>query len=559
MLEGVLPVGSMIAGYRIERVLGTGGMGTVYLAKHPTLPRRDALKVLNAEVSQDAAFRERFVREADIAAVLDHPNIVSIYGRDETDDGLLWIALQYVDGTDAEAALLAGKMTPQRAIHIAEEVAKALDYAHDRNIVHHDVKPANLLLGGGSGDDERVLLSDFGVARPIGDFGCLDGEDDADAFFATLAYAAPEALAGKNVDGRADLYSMACTLFRLLTGRQPFFDSDGTSATIRAHLKQAPPRVSDHLAWATSEIDQVFAKALAKDPGQRFVSVREFAAAAAAAVRRAGPPIEVPKRSAGEPRRSVPAPRPATAPSRPAAPPPLRARPTDAEKSPTETAASPPAAPTEAAAAGQQFDELPEFKPPPKSGPQMPKPAILAAAAAALVVLVVALVMGLVHSPASSPPPPPTASPTTSPAAVDDAAQDRLAGLLPAGYPPGVCRAAQVQAAGAVAAMSCGPNVDTGGPTSATFTVFGDIAALRTAFDELLGDSETVLCPGDIQSPGPWRRRSNLKVAAGTLYCGVHENLSVIAWTTDDDLLLNVVRADRRALGSLYRWWSSHS
>jgi serine/threonine protein kinase len=143
-------VGSLVAGYRIEHVLATGATGTVYLAKNPTLPRSDALKVLSADLSRDRTFRERFVREADIASLLDHPNIVSIYNRGEADDGQLWIAMQYVAGTDAEAALRAGTMAPARAIRVVGEVAKALDYALQRNVVHHDVKPGNVLITNGS-------------------------------------------------------------------------------------------------------------------------------------------------------------------------------------------------------------------------------------------------------------------------------------------------------------------------------------------------------------------------------------------------------------------------
>src|ERR1700761_7640345 len=252
-----LPVGSVVGGYRIERVLGTGGMGVVYLAKNPTLPRLHALKGLSAELSRDRGFRERFVREADIAAVLSHPNIVSVYGRGETDSGQIWIAMQYIAGTDAEEALREGTMTPNRAIRIVREVAKALDYAHDRNVVHHDVKPANFLLSKEFDDNEHVLLSDFGVARRIG-----DSETSVNSLLtATLAYAAPEVIAGERIDGRADLYSLGCTLFRLLTGKQPFYRARGESATARAHLDQAPPRVSDYLAWAPAQLDRVVAKA----------------------------------------------------------------------------------------------------------------------------------------------------------------------------------------------------------------------------------------------------------------------------------------------------------
>lgn len=126
----MLIAGSVVAGYRIEGVLGTGGMGAVYLAANPTLPRHDALKVLSAELSHDPDFRARFVREADVASGLDHPNIVSVYNRGQTETGELWIAMQFVDGTNADAALRARTMTPQRAVHIVTEVAKALDYAH---------------------------------------------------------------------------------------------------------------------------------------------------------------------------------------------------------------------------------------------------------------------------------------------------------------------------------------------------------------------------------------------------------------------------------------------
>src|ERR1700743_1089624 len=163
----MLPVGAVVAGYRIERALGTGGMGAVYLAQNPTLPRRDALKVRSAELSRDQEFRARFVREADVAARLDHPNIVSIYRRGETDDGQLWIAMTYVAGTDADRGVFDGTMTPARAVHLVGEIAKALDYAHQRNVVHRDIKPANFLLARGYGGDERAVLADFGSARAL--------------------------------------------------------------------------------------------------------------------------------------------------------------------------------------------------------------------------------------------------------------------------------------------------------------------------------------------------------------------------------------------------------
>jgi serine/threonine-protein kinase len=270
----VLSEGSEFAGYRIERVLGSGGMGTVYLGRGADLPRGEAIKVLSAELSRDPDFRARFVREADVAAGLDHPNVVSIYGRGEF-EGQLWIAMQFVDGIDADDALQAGAMTPARAVHVVGEVAKALDYAHAHQVVHRDVKPANFLLSGALGLEERVLLGDFGIARALDDAKLTA----TGSFVATVAYAAPEVLAGGFFDGRADLYSLGCTLFRLLSGTPPYASTNGMAAVMAAHLTAPPPRLSDRVTGLSPRMDAVLATAMAKDPAQRFGSAREFAAA----------------------------------------------------------------------------------------------------------------------------------------------------------------------------------------------------------------------------------------------------------------------------------------
>jgi serine/threonine protein kinase len=296
----MITIGSVVAGYRIERVLGAGGMGTVYLARNPELPRRDALKVLSAELSHDPAFRARFIREADVAANLHHPNIVSIYSRGETDEGQLWIAMQFVDGTDADDALRAGTMTPARAVHIIGEVARAVDYAHRHNVVHRDIKPANFLLSSDNIIPERVLLGDFGIARSLDDFGLTV----TGSIIATMAYAAPEVLAGLAFDRRADLYSLGCSLFRLLTGNTPFAAAaaNGPAAVMMAHLHHPPPRVTDRVPGLPAALDAVIAIALAKNPAERFQSAGQFASAAAAALQdrpapgalaRALPPAEV--------------------------------------------------------------------------------------------------------------------------------------------------------------------------------------------------------------------------------------------------------------------------
>jgi serine/threonine-protein kinase len=277
----MLGAGSLVAGYRIERVLGVGGMGAVYLAANPTLPRMDALKVLSPELSRDPDFRARFIREADVAAALQHPQIVAVYNRGQTEDGQLWIAMQYVDGTDADAALRAGTMTPHRAVHITTEVAKALDFAHARHVVHRDVKPANFLLSGPVSDQEQVLLGDFGIARALDDVGLTA----TNSVMATVAYAAPEVLSGLRFDGRADIYSLGCTLFRLLTGKTPFSAANGAAAVLLAHLQRPPPRVTELVPALPAALDQVIATAMAKDPAARFPSASALAHAASAALR----------------------------------------------------------------------------------------------------------------------------------------------------------------------------------------------------------------------------------------------------------------------------------
>lgn len=273
-----LPAGTVIAGYRIERVLGVGGMGSVYLAQHPSLPRRDALKLLSAELSHDPQFRARFLREADLAATLDHPNIVTVYDRGQTPEGQLWMAMQFVDGTDAGAQLSDGEITVSRALHIVTEVAKALDYAHSRKLLHRDIKPANFLLAGPIGNQERVLLADFGIARALDDSTHLTATG---MMVATASYAAPESIEGQRVDHRADVYSLGCALFRMLTGRTPYADFSGMSATLMAHVFQPIPRATRTAPWLPPVVDDFFFHALAKDPDRRFQSAGALAAAAA--------------------------------------------------------------------------------------------------------------------------------------------------------------------------------------------------------------------------------------------------------------------------------------
>ncbi len=268
--------GAPFAGYTILRPLGSGGMAEVYLALHPRLPRRDVIKVLAEAVTADREFRERFNREADLAATLWHPHIVGVHDRGEF-NGQLWISMDYVEGTDA-ARLVKERyqdgMPILEVCAILQAVAGALDYAHDRGLLHRDVKPANILLTHPEDGERRILLADFGVARHLGD---ISGITETNVAVGTVAYAAPEQLTGANIDGRADQYALAATAFHLLTGAPPFRHCNPI-AVISQHLHEDPPRLSDYRP-DLAHLDDVFFKALAKQPGERFERCRAFSAA----------------------------------------------------------------------------------------------------------------------------------------------------------------------------------------------------------------------------------------------------------------------------------------
>ncbi|HVR00235.1 MAG TPA: serine/threonine-protein kinase [Mycobacterium sp.] len=264
------------AGYTVLRPLGSGGMADVYLAKHPRLPRRDALKILTGDMTADGEFRERFNREADLAATLWHPHVVAVHDRGEF-QGQLWIAMDYVEGTDA--AHLVKDRYPQGmpvddVCAIVTAVASALDYAHHRGLLHRDVKPANILLTHPEAGERRILLADFGVARQLAD---VSGITATNVAVGTVAYAAPEQLLGQKMDGRADQYALAASAFHLLTGATPFPHANPVEA-ISMHLNSPPPRLSDHRP-ELAHLDDVLCKALAKEPDERFDRCRDFATA----------------------------------------------------------------------------------------------------------------------------------------------------------------------------------------------------------------------------------------------------------------------------------------
>jgi len=270
-------------------------MGAVYLAKHPRLPRRDALKLLNPAFSTDPNFRTRFEREADLASGLIHRNIVAVYDRGAV-DGQLWISMQYVAGVDASVAARAGdgSMTPARVVHIISEVGSGLDFAHRSGLLHRDVKPANILLAAADdpSEPEHVLLTDFGIAKSTDEVQHLTGTGN---LLATLAYASPEQIEARPLDHRVDIYALGCVLYELLAGSVPFPEAS-PFATMTAHLKNPPPRPSEKVPWLPPGFDDVVAKAMAKDPQDRYGSCRELSLAARAALTSASFAVASPAR-----------------------------------------------------------------------------------------------------------------------------------------------------------------------------------------------------------------------------------------------------------------------
>jgi len=253
-------IGAEVSGYRVDELIGRGGMGEVYRAWDERLERNVALKILIPRLADDDAFRERLLRESRLAASLDHPNVVPVYDAGEA-VGRFFLAMRYVEGTDLRAVLRGeGALSPERAIGIAAQVAGALDAAHERGLVHRDVKPSNVLI------DERghCYLADFGLTQLVSSLGQAPDE----SLLGTLDYVAPEQIRGSDVDRRADVYSLGCLLFECLTGEVPFARPSEV-ATLYAHLEDEPPRPSERRPELPVDLDDVLGRAMAKEPDER--------------------------------------------------------------------------------------------------------------------------------------------------------------------------------------------------------------------------------------------------------------------------------------------------
>jgi predicted ATPase len=275
-VDGNLEIGTELAGYRIEGLLGRGGMGYVYSAEHLLLGRRAAIKTLLPELAEDGDFKERFIRESRVVASIDHPNVIPIYDAGEA-EGVAYIAMRYVQGPDlSEVIDREGGLPLERALTLLDQAAGALDAAHARDVVHRDVKPANVLVDEPTG---RVFLTDFGIAKRA----ATRGLTKTGFFVGTLDYASPEQIQGQQLSSAADLYAFGCVLFECLTGRKPF-DKETDVAVFHAHLLEAPPRVTEMRPELPEALDDVVARAMAKSPDERFSSARALIDAARAAL-----------------------------------------------------------------------------------------------------------------------------------------------------------------------------------------------------------------------------------------------------------------------------------
>ncbi|MHC5905054.1 serine/threonine-protein kinase [Streptomyces sp. S6] len=283
--------GRTVGGFRIEGEIGRGGMAVVYRARDLRLDRTVALKLLAPELARNDTFRQRFAHESKVAAGLDHPNIVPVFAAGEA-DGVIYIAMRYVQGSDLRRFLdREGPLPLATTVRIAVQIASALDAAHAHGLVHRDVKPGNVLIAPGPDDEhpEHAYLTDFGLTKKS---LSLTGFTTVGQFVGTLDYVAPEQIAGKPVDGRCDVYGLACVVHECLTG-QPPFRRDDDMALLWAHQYDAPPAPTSLRPELPARLDAVFAKALAKDPGDRYASCLAFAGELRGG--EAGPPVRPPE------------------------------------------------------------------------------------------------------------------------------------------------------------------------------------------------------------------------------------------------------------------------
>lgn len=517
-------------------MLGHGGMSIVYLAAHTRLERKVALKLLSPQLSDDQAFRERFVRESKLAASLDHPNIIPIYEANEA-DGVFFIAMRYVKGADLRTLLQAGPLDPQRTVAIVDQTANALVAAHAHGLIHRDVKPANILIDHGAGREgaDHVYLSDFGVAKQVESPGLtMTG-----TFVGTADYASPEQIEGKPLDGRADVYSLGCVVYECLTGTSAY-DKDSAVALMYAHLLEPPPTVSDSRPDLPPELDEVIARAMAKAPEDRYETPKELASALSRVLGAATAPSAPSAPSGADVAVTVLAPVPsggAALPETTVAPPPA-----------PQTASQPAATPPAAAAAR--------------------RPAVLVAAFAAGIVLVggaVAVVLSLSGDDEGGAN---VAAATELVATETSAAETEHAGgaLLDVLVPTQIastCTAQDTGSGGAVEADVCSAPEDapTSYPDELELTFFPDAQTLNSAYAAAKQGATLSPC-GSAEGEAVWIHPTTGKTG-GRRVCFIDaEGRFAIAWThvkldSEDHVDMLAVAREPGRSPAITTWWRS--
>ena len=258
----MLAPGSTFAGYEVESIVGAGGIGILYRARQVRLDRPVALKLVEPEVARDPVIRGRLRREARMVAALDHPNVVPLYAAGE-EGGTVYIVTRWVEGTELGTLIQSqGPLEPGRAARTAAQIAAALEVAHEKGLVHRDVKPSNVILT----SEDHAYLTDFGLAKRAGTAVGLTGVDQ---MLGTVDYVAPEQIEGSEPDARGDVYSLGCVLFEMLTGEPPFAGQGGGMAKMWAHVNAEPPSVRERRPDVPTALEDVIRRAMAKAPDAR--------------------------------------------------------------------------------------------------------------------------------------------------------------------------------------------------------------------------------------------------------------------------------------------------
>ncbi|MGW0159210.1 serine/threonine-protein kinase [Mycobacterium sp. NPDC003323] len=536
MSEPTSRVGTDFGRYRLRRLIGRGGMGEVYEAEDTEKDRIVALKLLPESVSHDPVFRKRLQREAHSAGRLLEPHVVPIHDYGEI-DGVLYVDMRMINGADLRTILKSyGPMTPARAVAIIRQIASALDAAHESGIMHRDVKPENILIT----RDDFAYLVDFGIANAASD----EKLTEMGTAVGTYAYMAPERFTSDEVTYRADVYALTCVLHECLTGSQPY-PGDSVSMVITAHLMQPIPLPSQTRPGIPPAFDRVIARGMAKKPVDRFASAGDLAAAATDALS-----MRDQDRAADIGIRPGPIP-----------PPPFGATP------PPFGTPPPGATPAPFHASGPTWNAAPRPPGPARAGKKTPWVPIAAAAAVLILVLGAVGIFLLVQPDDTR-----TAAPSTSASAAAEtttptsrtrtpdpaAMQDRLFGMLPQGYDPGVCQPVVPPVRGALATADCGQSSLPGGPAASRYSLFSDQGTLRANFEDAIDEnSELFACPGsDRVSPTTWHYTDTPGTAEGSIACGTYDGGPDITWTRNDGLLLG--NAQGGTIEELHQWWLAY-